>query len=1021
MVTRVHTYSHPLQWVYPMGVWLRPPSILRTLLMLYGFCLLAGAYPATVKAATININNQSEWNAQFTSPSYETTSDLTILTDDPPILSHAGVPSPSQIIKLASSLSIGSIWTERGYLTISGLTQGSGTTAVSIYGSLDISGGSLTNVRRVQLFAGALDQSARLQVNGILSTEDFELFGSNGQQGQPGGVPGANGYDSLSFLQSGSTMVSDRLELSSGFGGERPTPSDGQGGRGGMAALYLNGGSLTVGGKTWLHASNSNSGTTLLEVNGGDMLTNDIELTGGVVTARSEQAGAAELRVLSGSLQATGTTTVTGGKGGNGLGTLKVLGSSGDGVLSVSGGTVTLTRLELAGGDGGRGGGDTGGDGGDGATGRLLVSGGQVTVKGITNATAGNAGDPDGGGAGGDGGKARADVSGGTLTLEGTSTWDNGSSLNISGGTSTLNGDSTWDNNSSLNISGGKTIVQNGDWKAGSVLSMNGGTLALPSLGVWAVGANLQVAGGTALMGLSDLNATPTMIPGGSHRAMLLVNSAGLGNVTADLQGATLTLGTGAYTFNADSLTMMEPSGLAPGTPVLTVGSASFSPQSILQAPYEGKNFGDSFTALTATTSLDGVWGKGITNSYFMGLALSRAGTSITATYVRDYMPSISDDTRNLLDEVFTAGADLSSPSVPVAFLTRATDRRYLDSEPASAATIEGALHSALLAGTQGVTLAASTMRAEAVGARVSGASLTSTPIHASTGDNAALKGGFAMWLSPLYRDTSVWDMSANKLSTGYTAQLLGLAVGADYTFDNALRLGLALSMGKSHSASQGDFNKTTGKSDYWGASLYGGWRYDNWNLAGDIGYTSNFTNVQQDIPARIGMGNLKSNAHSSALTSGLRAEYWLKTSLLDIIPYVGTRWTQLHTDSHTAKLGGNDLAYTDASTQNIWTFPMGVAWEKIMQTDSGWSFGLRLDTGATAAAGDRKAKSNTTMPGLTRSVEMRMDLMDPWAFSGGAGLEARKKDLSFNISYGAQVSPHTTTHGLYGTAAYEF
>lgn len=997
MVTRVHTYSHPLQWVYPMGVWLRPPSILRTLLMLYGFCLLAGAYPATVKAALIDINSQSEWNAQFTGPGYATTNQLTIL-NGASILSHAGALSPTQIITLDNHLYVGDA-TARGTLIINGLVKN--TRTVNIYGSLGIHGGSLLNVGRIEMTAGTLGQPAHLQVNGELSTDNFDITGSTGQQGQPGGVAGGSGYDSLSFLQSGNTVINDKLELLGGFGGERSTLAHGQGGRGGMAALYLNGGSLTVKGETVLTSRTSNSGMALLEVNGGDMLAADISLSGGVVTTLSEQAGTAELRVLAGSLQATGLTTVKGGKGGEALGPLNVSIHSGDGVLSVSGGSATLNDLRIEGGDGGNSRGDTSDDGGDGATGRLQVSGGQLTVTGATTVNAGAVGSAgSGGGAGGEGGKARADVSGGTLALEGTSTWDNGSSLNISGG---------------------KTIVQNGDWKAGSVLSMNGGTLALPSLGVWAVGANLQVAGGTALMGLSDLNATPTMIPGGSHRAMLLVNSAGLGNVTADLQGATLTLGTGAYTFNADSLTMMEPSGLAPGTPVLTVGSASFSPQSILQAPYEGKNFGDSFTALTATTSLDGVWGKGITNSYFMGLALSRAGTSITATYVRDYMPSISDDTRNLLDEVFTAGADLSSPSVPVAFLTRGTDRRYLDSEPASAAAIEGALHSALLAGTQGVTLAASTMRAEAVGARVSGASLTSTPIHASTGDNAALKGGFAMWLSPLYRDTSVWDMSANKLSTGYTAQLLGLAVGADYTFDNALRLGLALSMGKSHSASQGDFNKTTGKSDYWGASLYGGWRYDNWNLAGDIGYTSNFTNVQQDIPARIGMGNLKGNAHSSALTSGLRAEYWLKTSLLDIIPYVGTRWTQLHTDSHTAKLGGNDLAYTDASTQNIWTFPMGVAWEKIIQTDSGWSFGLRLDTGATAAAGDRKAKSNTTMPGLTRSVEMRMDLMDPWAFSGGAGLEARKKDLSFNISYGAQVSPHTTTHGLYGTAAYEF
>lgn len=997
MLIRKHTYIHPSPGVYRAGLWLRPPNTLRTLLLLCGFCLLASTCTTTAMAA-ITINNQSDWNGQFTGPTYETANSL-IFKNGTSILSHEGVPSPSQIIKLTGTLSTGLLRTERGDLAINGFMEGSGANTLNIYGNLDISG-SLTKVNLVELFAGALSQPGRLQVNGILNTNNLVLSSSNGEQGQAGGVTGADGYDSLGFLQRGSTVVNTKLELVSGLGGERKNPTDGQGGRGGKSALYLNGGTLTVGGDTLLHAGNANSGMALLEVNGGDMFAKDISLTGGSVTPRSEQAGAAEVRVLSGSLQATGTTTVTGGKGGDGDGTLNVLGSSGDSILHVSGGSVTLTDMALVGGKGGDGDG-VGGDGGSGATGRLLVSGGQVTVTGITTASAGTAGiDGGGGGAGGEGGKAGADISGGTLALNGTSTWNSGSSLNISGG---------------------KAIVQDGDWKAGSTLSMNGGTLALPSLGTWAAGANLQVAGGTTLMGFTDLGTAPTMIPGGSHRAMLLINSAGLGNVTADLQGTTLTLGTGAFTFNADSLTMMDSSGLAPSTPVLTVGSASFSPQSILQAPYEGKNLGDSFTALTATTSLDGVWGKGITNSYFMGLALSRAGTSITATYVRDYMPSISDDAKGLLDEVFTAGADLFSPSVPVAFLTRATDRRYLDSEPASAATVEGALHSALLAGTQGVTLAASAMQADAVGARVNGGSLTSNPIHTSNGDSAAFETGFALWLSPLYRNASLWDMSANKFNTGYTAQLLGLAVGADYTFDNALRLGLALSMGQAHSASQGDFNSTKGKSDYGGVSLYGGWRHGDWNIAADAGYTSNFTNVQQDIPARIAMGNLKADVRSSALTSGLRAEYWLKTSLVDIIPHVGTRWTQLYTDSHTAKLGGKDLAYTEASTQNIWTFPIGVAWEKSITTDTGWSLGLRLDTGATAAAGDRKARSKTTMPDLSRSMEMRTDLLDPWALYGGLGLEARKNELTFNLNYGAQASAHTTTHGLYGTVAYEF
>ena len=83
--------------------------------------------------------------------------------------------------------------------------------------------------------------------------------------------------------------------------------------------------------------------------------------------------------------------------------------------------------------------------------------------------------------------------------------------------------------------------------------------------------------------------------------------------------------------------------------------------------------------------------------------------------------------------------------------------------------------------------------------------------------------------------------MDAGHLDGGFNGNIGGISLGADYTFENALRAGVALSLGGGYAVSAGDFADTTNSMSYWGVEAYAGWRYKDFALMADAGYTGSF------------------------------------------------------------------------------------------------------------------------------------------------------------------------------------
>lgn len=285
--------------------------------------------------------------------------------------------------------------------------------------------------------------------------------------------------------------------------------------------------------------------------------------------------------------------------------------------------------------------------------------------------------------------------------------------------------------------------------------------------------------------------------------------------------------------------------------------------------------------------------------------------------------------------------------------------------------------------------------------------------------DNA-WKKGFALWILPLFQSTNGFGMEAGNYDYDFSGSLGGVTIGADYTFEDSLRAGILFNIGGGYLKGGGDLAKTTNNMNFWGLGAYAGWNYENFGLSADVNYTSAFNKIRQDLEDMGNMGELKLDGTSWALSTGLRAEYVFNTEALDIIPHAGFRYTNLTMDDYDVK-GGGTVIKGDSFTQNIWTFPLGVAFSKDIPLQNGWSMKPMLDLNITPAAGDIKAKSNIRFTGTDTQAQLKTKIMDYVTYGGTAGIEFGNDSVSVGVNYNGQFGAESSAHAVFGTFRYEF
>ena len=381
-------------------------------------------------------------------------------------------------------------------------------------------------------------------------------------------------------------------------------------------------------------------------------------------------------------------------------------------------------------------------------------------------------------------------------------------------------------------------------------------------------------------------------------------------------------------------------------------------------------------------------------------------------------------DSANLAHQIGVSEQYINNGEKGTQFLSRAVKMAANGRAADAATTIESAARIAFAGAVPQMTKMASDAATNAVVNRLGFANPADGAQAMNTEGKIVDRNttGFALWIAPLWQNQHGWGMEAGNLDYGFNGNLGGVSLGADYTFENAIRAGITFNIGGGYAeTSGGDLNNTQNNMNFWGLGAYAGWNYENFAVMADVSYTSTWNQLEQDLDPAMGMGDLEADVQASAISAGLRAEYKLETSVLDIIPHVGVRYMSLNTWGYDVDANGGTVMEGDGFHQDIWTFPVGVTFSKDFTLDSGWFFKPSVDFSVIPAAGDIKAKEDVRFTGIPAVAEMETQMMDYFTWQGGVGLELGNDNMSIGVNYTLQAGQHTTGHGVFGSFRYEF
>ena len=566
---------------------------------------------------------------------------------------------------------------------------------------------------------------------------------------------------------------------------------------------------------------------------------------------------------------------------------------------------------------------------------------------------------------------------------------------------------------------------------SGSGAITNAGTMALGKTDEAGLGGTIDNTGTMNITGAVTLAQGSSYTQSGAGSLTVKENATLANKGAMTINGGSLTV-KGTATFADDSLLAVNGNALTGDNAAITVNGGTLEVENKARLRIDNAKNGQTYTIVNNQTGTEqGKWSDGNIEAG-TDLLTPTMDENGNVTFKRDKDASdvftgMDGNTAAMLNTLIDKGLNnVDSDQMGVRFLSRATDNRFLGMDKnAAAESIESAARIAFAGAAPQMTKMASDAGTNAVVNRLGFAD----PADGAQAMDAEGKivdrntTGFALWIAPLWQSQHGWGLDAGNMDYGFNGNLGGVSLGADYTFENAIRAGITFNIGGGYAESSGgDLSSTENRMNFWGLGAYAGWNYENFGVMADVSYTSTWNQLKQDLDSRLGMGNkLEADVQASAISAGLRAEYLLQTSAMDIIPHIGVRYMSLNTWGYDVDTHGGTVLEGDSLHQDIWTFPIGVTFSKDIALDSGWNFKPSLDFSVIPAAGDIKAKHDVHFTGLPGTYEVETQMMDYLTWQGGVGLELANDNMSIGVNYTLQAGQHTTGHGVFGSFRYEF
>ena len=277
---------------------------------------------------------------------------------------------------------------------------------------------------------------------------------------------------------------------------------------------------------------------------------------------------------------------------------------------------------------------------------------------------------------------------------------------------------------------------------------------------------------------------------------------------------------------------------------------------------------------------------------------------------------------------------------------------------------------------------------------------------------------GSGLWLSPVYKSHESDSFGADGVSYGVDANLAGLVLGGDFTFEPGIRAGAYFNFGSASMDGQGVGDKVSNDADYFGFGLYAGMTFGQISLVADAGFTQLSNDIEQTPSAKV--SKVTADVDSNAVTLGLRGEYKLNLASMDVTPHLGVRYTRLDVDNYDAKADALVVANTDFDTMQMFAIPFGVTISKDIAVGA-WTVKPVFDLTLTANAGDTEAKLDTTFVG-TKTLGLTSDAFDSFTYGATFGIDAKYGEkLSIGLNTNYVGSSNADEFGVMGNVRYMF
>ena len=338
--------------------------------------------------------------------------------------------------------------------------------------------------------------------------------------------------------------------------------------------------------------------------------------------------------------------------------------------------------------------------------------------------------------------------------------------------------------------------------------------------------------------------------------------------------------------------------------------------------------------------------------------------------------------------------------------------------EQASLQSVEQAARLGVYAGVAQATLGATNTTTDAISGRMGVGAQSGTITYADNGQGAGL------WLSPVYKNHSSDGFDAEGADYGVDMDLYGLALGADYTLANGVRIGAMFNVGSGDADGNGVASGVSNDFDYYGFGVYGGYTMGALSVVADVTYTA----VDNDFDSSTGLTNyskLEGSADSDALSIGVTGQYEFATQSMTVTPHAGLRFTKLSMDDYTVTSGAADIADFSADDMNVFSIPVGVTFASEF-TSGDWSVQPSLDVTLTANAGDTDLDGDSRWLGTDNgfgemTYGVSTEVLDDFTYGATLGIAAKTGGFSLGLGVNYTGSSNVDEFGVNANARFVF